>query len=115
MSTLASIVQGLNYHSNRDKTLRILSYGALLVADSRFVGPKQRDVLNILAARFSETRTVLRLMDDLPMLQFTINYGLGKSQVRVAPLVYKISRHQIREDHEFTLTLDTMFLTLNTV
>ena len=89
MSTLSSIVQGLNYYSNRDKTLRILSYGSLLLADSRFVSCKQRDGLNIIAARFSETRTVLRLMDDLPMLQFTINYGLGKTQVHYTTLHYQ--------------------------
>ena len=59
----------LKTYSGRDKVLRTLGYTAILVSGS-FKGKIKKD-LETLALHFGATRTVLRLLDDLPMLLIT--------------------------------------------
>ena len=78
---LSEISKNLNFYSTRDKTLRLLGYGSLLLSSSPLLSANQRQGLRIISAKFSETRTVLRLMDDIPMLRYTLQYGLGSKKV----------------------------------
>ena len=60
----------LKSYSGRDKVLRTLGYTAVFVSGAFKEGKVHKD-LNTIAKQFSQTRTVLRLFDDIPMLFIT--------------------------------------------
>lgn len=67
----------LETYSGRDKMLRTLSYAAkfLTVCTSSESTEKK---LKTFGSRMSECRVMLRLLDDLPTLNYVMTYGWGK-------------------------------------
>ena len=78
---LEEICDSLQFHSPRERTLRLLQYGSLLVSGSTAVSHQQRTGLLQLYKGLSETRTILRFFDGIPMLQETIAFGFGDDKV----------------------------------
>lgn len=57
--------------------LRTLCYSTKLVGGlTNNEGLKRR--FNVFSSQMSAARAVLRLLDDLPMLKYTMEYGLGR-------------------------------------
>ena len=77
MSKLEKCSEFLETYSGRDKVMRLLCYSAQLLS-----GLNNSKRLDKFSDHLSECRTVLRLFDDLPMLNYTLMYGLGK-KVRI--------------------------------
>lgn len=75
------LVQVVGRYRERDKIIRLLQYVARFLAGSAATRMGKR--LQIIATEFSKCRTVLRLFDDLPMLAYTLHYGLGRKETNV--------------------------------
>jgi peroxin-11C len=74
---IEDISKFLGTHSGRDKVIRTLSYATKLAA--AFVSSEETvRKLETISGQLSACRTVLRLFDDIPMLNYTLTYGLGK-------------------------------------
>jgi len=85
--SLDETVSWLAELENRDKVIRLLTYLSTLVGtSSRVVNILKVDPVEfeksakIFSSKLSETRRILRFFDDLPMLRFTLYYGLGEKQ-----------------------------------
>lgn len=70
-------VKLLQQMTNLLQVLRALCYS------TKLIGGLCKDELHAkrfaaFSSQMSNARAVLRLLDDLPMLQYTIEYGLGK-------------------------------------
>ncbi|PSN58400.1 Peroxisomal membrane protein 11C [Blattella germanica] len=76
---ITDISKFLSSHNGRDKVMRTLSYStklaAALVSSDSLV-----QKLDTVSNQISACRTVLRLFDDIPMLNVTLAYGLGKEE-----------------------------------
>lgn len=70
---LNSLNNMLETYNERDKILRLVCYASQLV--SGLVNSKK---LSTLCNQITECRTTARLFDDIPMLMYTLSYGLGK-------------------------------------
>ncbi|XP_021940625.1 peroxisomal membrane protein 11C isoform X1 [Zootermopsis nevadensis] len=69
----------LGTHNGRDKVIRTLSYATKLAA--AFVSSEETArKLDSISGQLSACRTILRLFDDIPMLNYTLTYGLGKEE-----------------------------------
>jgi peroxin-11C len=67
----------LSTHNGRDNVIRMLSYATKLAA--ALVSSEETVLkLETISGQLSACRTVLRLFDDIPMLNYTLTYGLGK-------------------------------------
>jgi peroxin-11C len=74
---IEDISKFLGTHNGRDKVIRTLSYTAKLAA--AFMSSEETvRKLETISSQLSACRTVLRLFDDIPMLNYTLTYGLGK-------------------------------------
>lgn len=69
----------LETYSGRDKMLRTLSYAAklLTVCTSSEMTEKK---LKTFGSQMSECRVMLRLLDDIPTLNYAMTYGWGKKE-----------------------------------
>lgn len=68
------------------QVMKLLCYSAKLIAGLN--AAKDRDLAKrfaTISSKISGARATLRLIDDIPMLQYTIDYGLGR-QVQWPPL-----------------------------
>lgn len=74
---IGDVSKFLSSHSGRDKVMRILSYTTKLVS-GLITSETMTKKLDTFGSQLSECRTVLRLFDDLPMLNYTLTYGLGR-------------------------------------
>jgi peroxin-11C len=74
---IEAISKFLSIHNGRDKVIRTLLYttklAAALVSSEETVRK-----LETISAQLSACRIVLRLFDDIPMLNYTLTYGWGK-------------------------------------
>jgi peroxin-11C len=75
--TIEEISKFLSTHNGRDKVIRTLSYTAKLTA-SLVSSEEVVRKLETISSQLNACRTVLRLFDDIPMLNYTLTYGLGK-------------------------------------
>ena len=87
-----TLVEWLSKHDGRDKIIRLLFYGSLLVGSSDRIHvvlspilstenvDNVKKSLSTFASKLSETRRILRLFDDLPMLKYTLHYGFGDKE-----------------------------------
>lgn len=74
---LQKVADYLDTYNGRDKVMRILYYSAQYLAGIT----KSKELehkLNIFSDQINCCRTVLRLFDDIPMLTYTLSYGLGR-------------------------------------
>jgi len=76
---LEEVCYMLSQYGGRDKVIRTLCYAAKLAA-TMSSNPDTAKKLSVFGSKMSQTRATLRLFDDLPMLQATLSYGLGKSE-----------------------------------
>ncbi|GLV44083.1 Peroxin 11c [Carabus blaptoides fortunei] len=78
-SILEEICNLLDTYKGRDKILRTLCYSTKLIG-----GLAKDDLLakrfQVFSSQMSATRATLRLLDDLPMLKYTLEYGFGKEE-----------------------------------
>ncbi|XP_063705422.1 peroxisomal membrane protein 11C [Culicoides brevitarsis] len=78
---LDEICEMLSCYSGRDKVIRTLCYAAKLASVMNAEKhPDAANKLKIFSSKMSQTRATLRLFDDLPMLQCTLQYGWGKHE-----------------------------------
>ncbi|CAH1261015.1 unnamed protein product [Diabrotica balteata] len=78
-NVLNEICELLETYKGRDKILRTLSYVTKLIG-----GVQKNEVLAkkffIFSSQMSGARATLRLLDDLPMIQYNLQYGTGKNE-----------------------------------
>ena len=74
------LLRVLESYRGRDKIMRLISYVCTLLGGSiqhtRFIRLAQKFFR--VGEALSDCRVVLRLFDDLAMLNYTLNYGFGK-------------------------------------
>ncbi|GFG31951.1 hypothetical protein Cfor_01862 [Coptotermes formosanus] len=75
--TIEEISKFLSTHNGRDKVIRTLFYTAKL-ASALTSSEETVFKLETISGQLSACRIVLRLFDDIPMLNYTLTYGLGK-------------------------------------
>ncbi|XP_068948658.1 peroxisomal membrane protein 11C [Petaurus breviceps papuanus] len=84
MAALSSLVSALESYRGRDRLIRTLSYGCQLIggllAEQSSVRSEVGKRLLVISAQLSHCRTVLRLFDDLAMLAYSRQYGLGAKE-----------------------------------
>ncbi|KAJ6664242.1 hypothetical protein lerEdw1_008461 [Lerista edwardsae] len=80
----SSLVSVLETYRGRDRVVRTLCYGCQLAGGALTrkgsTGSALGHSLLALSAQFSHCRTVLRLFDDLAMLTYSRQYGLGSKE-----------------------------------
>ncbi|XP_053978991.1 peroxisomal membrane protein 11C [Hylaeus volcanicus] len=76
---IALISEYLETYQGRDKFLRTLSYTAKL-ATLGVSSKETEEKFKIFSSRMSECRTVLRLLDDIPIIHHAITYGWGMKE-----------------------------------
>jgi peroxin-11C len=75
--TVEEMSKFLSTHNGRDKVIRTLAYTTKLAA--ALVSSEETALkLETISGQLNACRTVLRLFDDIPMLNYTLTYGLGK-------------------------------------
>ena len=72
MDSLDFVSKLLVTSNGKDKVMRIVSYSSVLLASSRICPAPLKSSLMILSSQLSSARTVLRLFDDLPMLNYSL-------------------------------------------
>jgi len=77
-SSFEKALEVLETYHGRDQVLRTLEYACKLL--SGCCKGKFSSRLNIIAEEFGGCRTILRLFDDLPMLAYSLSYGLGRKE-----------------------------------
>ena len=73
MDSIDFISKLLATSNGKDKVMRIVSYSSMLFASSKICPPSVKKSLVILSSELSSARTVLRLFDDLPMLNYSLS------------------------------------------
>ncbi|XP_038079403.1 peroxisomal membrane protein 11C-like [Patiria miniata] len=69
----------LQTYGGRDKVMRVIGYGSLFLSGLVKSSAKSKKLLTI-STELSACRTILRLFDDLPMLGYSLSYGLGTQE-----------------------------------
>lgn len=92
------VVSYLETYRGRDKIVRLLNYGCYLIGGilKRTRGKDGDLRMGKFASELSNLRVMLRLFDDLSMLQYTLTYGNGSSCVCASS--YLIVFHQFFHD-----------------
>uniref|UniRef100_A0A8D0H111 Peroxisomal biosis factor 11 gamma n=1 Tax=Sphenodon punctatus TaxID=8508 RepID=A0A8D0H111_SPHPU len=84
-ASLSGLVSVLESYRGRDRVIRTLCYGcqlvggALIRTNPKAESPLGHSLLGV-SAQLSHCRTVLRLFDDLSMLAYSCQYGLGAKE-----------------------------------
>lgn len=66
-------------YRGHDQTLSLIGYGSTMI--SGLLVNKNSNLsskFKIVSSQISNARTILRFLDDSPMLSYTLTYGLGK-------------------------------------
>ncbi|GLH07194.1 Peroxisomal membrane protein 11C [Gryllus bimaculatus] len=79
MMNIAEFAKFLETYSGRDKVIRLLCYSAKLGAGVSS-SPVRAQKLDKFSSQLSACRALLRLFDDIPMLNCTLTYGLGRKE-----------------------------------
>ncbi|KAK3595431.1 hypothetical protein CHS0354_003426 [Potamilus streckersoni] len=90
---MEQVVNVLSTHRGRDKFIRLTSYVSTFLAGQGKTAAGQR--LLAVAKEMSGCRVVLRLFDDLPMLAYSLGYGMGAKEknqtVRIIQILNNIA------------------------
>ncbi|XP_011211695.1 peroxisomal membrane protein 11C [Bactrocera dorsalis] len=71
----------IDTYGGRDKVMKALCYSAKLVAGYHAKrNPELAKRYAITSSRISGARATLRLIDDIPMIQYALEYGLGEGE-----------------------------------
>ncbi|KAM6962504.1 amyloid-beta A4 precursor protein-binding family A member 3 [Aplochiton taeniatus] len=88
LNPMESLVNVLESHRGRDKVIRTVCYGSQLaggvLSEKTESAAHLGKSLLLFSAQLSQCRTVLRLFDDLSMLAYSQNYGLGAREKDVS-------------------------------
>ncbi|XP_030370644.1 peroxisomal membrane protein 11C [Scaptodrosophila lebanonensis] len=71
----------IDSYGGRDKVMKVLCYSAKLVAG--YHAKRNPDLAKryaIASSKISGARATLRLIDDIPMIQYALEYGLGENE-----------------------------------
>ncbi|KAE8631992.1 hypothetical protein XENTR_v10001385 [Xenopus tropicalis] len=83
-AAVSGLVNVLESYRGRDRVVRTLCYSCQLLggvmSNKSEVDHNWGKSLLVVASQLSHCRTVLRLFDDLAMLAYSVNYGLGKKE-----------------------------------
>ncbi|XP_059610623.1 peroxisomal membrane protein 11C [Phlebotomus argentipes] len=80
-SSLDEFCDMLDTYGGRDKVIRTLCYTTKLACGLyESANPDFSKKLGIFSSKMSATRATLRLLDDWPMFQHTLRYGLGHKE-----------------------------------
>lgn len=89
---LQDIMSILESSQGREKTMRTVQYGLLFATP--LTNKNTRSAFEVLSSQLGLARVILRLFDDLPMLQYSLSCGLGKKgedqTVRVLQVVNNV-------------------------
>ena len=89
---LSSAATFLDSHSKRDTVVRTVQFGTLLLGGlSRNRWPVLSEKLMVVCGEFSHARLILRMIDDIPMLAYTLKCYLSR-EVRLYIHYIKILR-----------------------
>ncbi|XP_001520090.2 peroxisomal membrane protein 11C [Ornithorhynchus anatinus] len=84
MAAMSVLVSALESYRERDRLIRTLGYGCQLVGgvllEESHAKSEVGKSLLVFSEQLSHCRTVLRLFDDLSMLAYTKQYGLGTKE-----------------------------------
>lgn len=76
--------------------MKILCYSAKLAAGLNVDrNPDLAKRMTIISSKISGARATLRLIDDIPMLQHTLEYGLGTKVQLMIIIIYFIEKQHI--------------------
>ena len=80
-SHIEQLVSYLESYRGRDKIIRLCNYALYFASGflKRMNSKEYEFRIGKLAAELSNLRVMLRLLDDLAMLRFTLSYGKGSS------------------------------------
>ncbi|XP_055383175.1 peroxisomal membrane protein 11C, partial [Condylostylus longicornis] len=71
----------INTYGGRDKVMKILCYSAKLISGVQIKNnPEMSRKFAIISSKISGARATLRLIDDVPTLQYIMEYGLGEHE-----------------------------------
>lgn len=71
----------LDTYGGRDKVMKALCYSAKLISGLNLKSnPDLAKKFAIFSSQISKARATLRLIDDIPMLQYTLEYGWGQKE-----------------------------------
>lgn len=73
-------VKLLNTYRGRDSVIRTISYLSLYLSDHANGSVSRK--LKTVSEELSHYRLISRLFDDFPMLQYSLNYGIGSQVCR---------------------------------
>ena len=76
MEGVQKLAQLLQSHVWRDKILRTLTFACHLVA-ARLAGTRLAKRFSLFGAALGRTRAMNRFLDDIPMLNGTLSFGIG--------------------------------------
>uniref|UniRef100_T1PIY6 Peroxisomal biogenesis factor 11 (PEX11) n=1 Tax=Musca domestica TaxID=7370 RepID=T1PIY6_MUSDO len=71
----------IDTYGGRDKVMKALCYGSKLIAG--YYGDRKPELAKryaIASSRISGARATLRLIDDIPMIQYALEYGFGQGE-----------------------------------
>ena len=74
------ICQLLATSNGKDKIIRLFCYSSYFVASWDWTSPNLKKSLLILSSELSKARTISRLFDDLPMLNYSLQCWRSKDQ-----------------------------------
>ena len=71
-SKLDCVVKILSTANGKDKIMRVLCYSSYFIANWNSTPQNWKTSLLMFSSELSKARTILRLFDDLPMLQYSL-------------------------------------------
>ncbi|XP_067941761.1 peroxisomal membrane protein 11C-like isoform X1 [Watersipora subatra] len=89
MDTIDKLAHLLKTQAWRDRFLRIIGFACQLVA-ARLQGRKLAVRFSLFGTAVSRTRAFTRFLDDIPMLQTTLGYGLGTEDEPMLQRILKV-------------------------
>ena len=79
MSALEKLINLLETYRGHDQALSLIGYGCKMLSGACRKNEILSSKFNKISAEISNSRVILRLLDDFSMLGFTLTYGLGKN------------------------------------
>lgn len=81
MMALSEFCDMIDTYGGRDKVMKGLCYSAKLIAGLQLNrSPELSKKFAIFSSKLSGARATLRLIDDVPMIQYALEYGLGEKE-----------------------------------
>ena len=79
MSLLKTLSAYMETYRGHDQSLALIGYGCTMISGLLREKSQLRVKILILSSQISSCRTLLRFLDDFSMLDYTLEYGLGRN------------------------------------